>query len=165
MKFLKIFSFPINFVWKKFLPTHFARHLGVKIGRRSKIYGNVTWSTEPYMVKIGDDCHITDGVKFLIHDGAVLLFRHMTPDLEYIAPIILGNRVYVGVNATFLPGVTVGDDCIIGAGAIVTKDIPAGSVAVGCPARVIKSTTDYYRQAKEKSVYVDLSDKAKKKNS
>jgi len=115
------------------------------------------------MINIGDDCHITNGVNFLTHDGAVLLFRHETPDLEYIAPIILGDRVYVGVNATFLPGVTVGDDCIIGAGAIVTKDIPTGSVAVGCPARVIKTTADYYRHAKEKSVHVgNLTDKAKK---
>ena len=52
--------------------------------------------------------------------------------------ITIGSDVWVGAKATILPGVTIGDRCIIGANAVVTKDIPEGSVAVGIPARVIK---------------------------
>jgi acetyltransferase-like isoleucine patch superfamily enzyme len=56
--------------------------------------------------------------------------------------ITIGSDVWVGAKATILPGVTIGDRCIIGANAVVTKDLPAGSVAVGVPARVVKQVED-----------------------
>ncbi len=59
---------------------------------------------------------------------------------ETARPVILGRNVWIGGGAILLPGVTVGDDAIVGAGSVVTKDIPAGCVAVGNPARVIKQT-------------------------
>ena len=52
--------------------------------------------------------------------------------------ITIGKNVWIGENAVILQDITIGDGCIIGAGSIVTKDIPAYSVAVGNPARVIK---------------------------
>jgi acetyltransferase-like isoleucine patch superfamily enzyme len=57
-------------------------------------------------------------------------------------PITIGSDVWIGAKATILPGVTIGDRCIIGANAVVTKDVPAGSVAVGIPAKVIKQLTE-----------------------
>ena len=54
------------------------------------------------------------------------------------APVIIGRNVWVGAKATILKGVTIGDDAVIGAGAVVTRDIPARAVAVGVPARVIR---------------------------
>lgn len=56
----------------------------------------------------------------------------------YPSPIVIGRNVWIGANATVLPGVTVGDDAIIAAGAVVTKDVPAKAVVGGVPARVIK---------------------------
>ena len=53
-------------------------------------------------------------------------------------PITIGSDVWVGGGAIFLPGVTVGDRAVIGAGSVVTKDVPAGAVAVGNPARVVR---------------------------
>lgn len=53
-------------------------------------------------------------------------------------PVIIGNNVEIGSNAVVLPGVTIGDNSTIGAGAVVINDIPANSVAVGVPAKVIK---------------------------
>lgn len=53
-------------------------------------------------------------------------------------PVVIGNWVWIGGNVTILPGVEIGDHCVIGAGSVVTKSIPAYSVAVGVPARVIK---------------------------
>ncbi len=58
--------------------------------------------------------------------------------LEYARPIKVGSNVWFGGGVKVLPGVTIGDNCVIGAGAVVTHDIPAGSVAVGNPAEVIK---------------------------
>lgn len=53
-------------------------------------------------------------------------------------PIRVGNDVWFGAGVQVMPGVTVGDGCVIGAGSVVTHDIPAGSVAVGNPCRVIR---------------------------
>lgn len=59
--------------------------------------------------------------------------------LEYAKPIKVGNDVWIGGNVVVLPGVTIGDNCVIGAGSVVTRDVPSGSVAVGNPCRVIKT--------------------------
>lgn len=57
---------------------------------------------------------------------------------QYNLPVRIGNRVRIGAGAIILPGVTIGDDTVIGAGSVVTKDIPAGVVAVGNPCRVMR---------------------------
>jgi len=59
--------------------------------------------------------------------------------LEYAKPITVGNNVWFGGNVIVLPGVTIGDNTIIGAGSVVTKDIPSNVIAVGNPCKVIKS--------------------------
>lgn len=59
--------------------------------------------------------------------------------LEYARPISIGNDVWVGAGVSVLPGVTIGDNCVIGAGSVVTKDIPSNSVAAGNPCKVIKT--------------------------
>lgn len=58
--------------------------------------------------------------------------------LEYARPISIGNNVWIGGNVCVLPGVTIGDNCVIGAGSVVVKDIPSNSVAVGNPCKVIR---------------------------
>ena len=57
---------------------------------------------------------------------------------EWAKPITIGDDVWIGGNVTILPGVTIGHRCTIGAGSVVTKDIPDDSIAVGNPCRVIK---------------------------
>jgi acetyltransferase-like isoleucine patch superfamily enzyme len=57
-------------------------------------------------------------------------------------PITIGNKVWIGGNVTILPGVTIGDEAVIGAGSVVTKDIPAGVVAVGNPCKVLRKITE-----------------------
>ena len=59
------------------------------------------------------------------------------------APIKIGNHVWIGQGATILKGVTIGNNSIIAAGAIVTKDIPANCIAAGVPARVIKEDVNW----------------------
>lgn len=57
---------------------------------------------------------------------------------EYARPISIGNNIWIGADVCVLPGVTIGDNCVIGAGSVVNKNIPAGSLAVGNPCRVIR---------------------------
>jgi acetyltransferase-like isoleucine patch superfamily enzyme len=110
------------------------------------------FGSEPFLVFLGSRCFITDGVRFITHDGAALIFRDRLPDLDIVAPIRVGDNVFIGNNAIILPGVSIGNNCIIGAGAVVTRDIPDNSVAVGVPARPIKTTDEFERSAKCKSV-------------
>lgn len=132
----------------------FARSLGVTIGEGSQIYSTEIdiFGSHPFLVTLGKRCFITEGVRFVTHDGAVLVFRDRLPELDVVAPIVLGDNVYIGVRTIILPGVRIGSNCIIGAGAVVTRDISDNSVAVGVPARVIKSTGEYEKRAIEKSI-------------
>lgn len=87
-------------------------------------------------IRLGDGCQIGHNVVFAtLNHGLAPETRHTT----YPAPIVLGKNVWVGSNATILQGVTIGDNAVIGAGAVVTHDIPAGVIAAGVPARVIRS--------------------------
>ncbi|HJB43397.1 MAG TPA: sugar O-acetyltransferase, partial [Candidatus Coprenecus merdipullorum] len=86
-------------------------------------------------VRIGDGCQIGHNVVF------ATLNHFLEPEkrkMTHSAPIVLGKNVWVGSNATILQGVTIGDNAVIGAGAVVTGDIPANTVAAGVPAKVIK---------------------------
>lgn len=130
------------------------KKIGVNFGSNLNLYGEVTWGSEPWLITIGDNCYITDGVKFINHDGGTLLFRSIVPDLEVTKPIVIGDNVYIGNNVLILPGVTIGSNCVIGAGAIVSRSIPDGSVAVGVPAKVIKSTSEYFEKLKEESLHL-----------
>ena len=58
--------------------------------------------------------------------------------IEQALPILIGNNVWLGGNVIVLPGVEIGDGCVIGAGSVVTKDIEANSIATGVPCKVIK---------------------------
>lgn len=118
------------------------------------LYGKVTWGSEPWIIDIGKNVHITDGCKFITHDGGTLIFRHLVPDLEITKPIKVGNNVYIGNNVVILPGVTIGDNVVIGACSCVTKDIPSNSVVAGVPAKFIKSTSEYLEKLKRESLHL-----------
>jgi len=61
------------------------------------------------------------------------------PEPKLFQPITIGDNVWLGGGVIVCPGVTIGADCVIGAGSVVTRDIPAGVIAVGNPARVLRS--------------------------
>lgn len=63
-------------------------------------------------------------------------------DMEYAKPVTIGSNCWIASNVTIAGGVTIGEGCVIGAGSVVTKDIPAGSLAVGNPCRVLREITE-----------------------
>lgn len=66
--------------------------------------------------------------------------------LQYNLPVHIGRNVWIGGGAQIMPGVTIGDDTVIGAGSVVTRDIPAGVVAVGVPCRVVREIGEHDRE-------------------
>ena len=58
------------------------------------------------------------------------------------APIHLGDRAWVAARAIVLPGITIGDGAVVGAGSVVTRDVPAGATAAGNPARIVRAAAD-----------------------
>lgn len=89
-------------------------------------------------VIIGDGCQIGHNVVFATLNHEMAAERR---SVTYPAPIVLGKNVWVGSNATILQRVTIGDNAVIGAGAVVTKDVAANTVVGGVPARFIKTLT------------------------
>ena len=87
-------------------------------------------------IEIGDNALIGQQVVIatLNHDLAPDKRANMIP-----APVKIGNRVWIGAHATILAGVTVGDNAVVAAGAVVTKDVPANAVVGGVPAKIIKT--------------------------
>lgn len=88
---------------------------------------------------IGDDCLIGHNtvIATLNHDLAPSRRGDLHP-----APVVIGNNVWIGANVTILPGITIGDDAVIAAASVVTKDVPAKALVVGSPARVIRTVED-----------------------
>lgn len=151
-RFLNLLKMPFALIEARLYPVRYARRIGVKLGRDVVIYGSSysMFSSEPFLVTIGDNVHITHAT-FLCHDGGVLPLRKDYPDLDITEPITVGSNTFVGFHAIILPGITIGENCLIAAGAVVAKDVPDGSVAAGNPARVVGTMEDYLRRAKEKS--------------
>ena len=109
---------------------------------------------------IGDDCMIGPGCNLAtsVHPISPRLRRHK---LQYNKPIHIGNNVWLGASVTVLPGITVGDNAIIGAGSVVTKDVPANAIVAGNPAHLIRMITeeDDYTYEKGKKILQEILDK------
>jgi maltose O-acetyltransferase len=86
-------------------------------------------------VMIGDKTQIGPGVQILTADHPRGPAERLS-GLEFGRPIQIGRNVWIGGGAILLPGITIGDDAIIGAGSVVTRDVPAGATALGNPARI-----------------------------
>ncbi len=131
-------------------PEKYASKIGVKYGKNCEFYKGITWGSEPYLITIGDNVRITKGVSFITHDGGAWVLRNMNKkdrDIDIFGKIEIGNNVHIGWNAIIMPGVTVGDNVIIGAGSIVTKNVESNSVVVGIPARKIETIDEYRKKA------------------
>jgi acetyltransferase-like isoleucine patch superfamily enzyme len=131
----------VSAIRRRLDPIGFARSIGVTVGERCRLI-QVTYSTEPYLVHIGNHVSATK-THFETHDGGVWVFRDKHPDIDIVRPIHVGDNVYFGYGCIVLPGVKIGSNVVVGAGSIVTRDIPDNSVSVGVPARVIKHLDEY----------------------
>ena len=119
--------------------------LGLQIG--SNVYIAPWVLIDPvaaYLISIGDGCRLAPRAHILAHDAT----SREALGFTRLAPVHIGCRVFVGADTLVLPGVTIGDDCVIGAGSLVSSDIPAGSLAVGRPARVVGDSHEFFERRK-----------------
>ncbi|RHK28036.1 acyltransferase [Bacteroides ovatus] len=134
----------------------FLKKKGIKIGRGTIIRNPRNFNidiTRPELIEIGDDVLLHSGMTILTHDYASRAFVNLYASfIPSHAKVIIGNNVWFGENVTVLKGVEIGDNVIIGYGAVVTKSIPSNSVAVGFPAKVIGTFEDYYKKRKKQYV-------------
>ena len=142
-------------------PIAFWRSQGVTIGEDCRLI-SCNFGSEPYLVTLGDHVSATDSA-FVTHDGGVWVFRGEWPDADLMAPIAVGDNVFLGSGCLVMPGVTIGSNVVIGARSLVTRDIPSESVAVGVPARVLRGVDEYRVSAQERMVPTARMDRAEKR--
>jgi acetyltransferase-like isoleucine patch superfamily enzyme len=133
---------------------------GCKIGVNTRLLCEIgSFGTEPYLIEIGDDCLISNNISFFTHDGGVKVLNSLgywgDKRMDKIGKIVIGNNCFIGNSAKIMSGITVGDNVIIGAGAIVTKDIPSGVVAVGNPCKVLREIGEYDKEYYFKDCKID----------
>lgn len=113
-----------------------------------------SFGTEPYLIKCGKDCLFGNGVHFYTHDGGIKVLNSLNmfdgKRMEKFGTITIGDNVYIGSETLIMPGITIGSNCIIAAGAVVTKNIPSNTVWGGVPAKQIKTLKEYYQSTLEK---------------
>jgi maltose O-acetyltransferase len=118
-------------------PFHCDYGVYLSIGARTFVnFGLVALDVAP--IAIGDDVQIGPNVQLLTAHPLDAGLRRAK--WEAAEPIVIGDNAWLGGGVIVLPGVTIGEDTVVGAGAVVTRDLPAGVVAVGNPARVIRAT-------------------------
>lgn len=112
------------------------RRCGMTIGEKTYIFSDELETTEPYLCSIGDNVMVASGVRFVTHDASACYYLPGASDI--FGRITIGNNCFLGMSAIIMPGVTLADDCIVGAGSVVTKSfLEPGSVIGGNPARKI----------------------------
>lgn len=126
----------------------------ISIGKRVFISGSLIAAQK---IEIGDDVMISWGVTVVDHNSHSISFSHRAEDVinwrqgekdwthVKVAPVTICDKVWIGFNALILKGVTIGEGSVVGAGSIVTKDVPPWTIVAGNPARTIREIAENER--------------------
>jgi acetyltransferase-like isoleucine patch superfamily enzyme len=135
----------------------YLRRLGVKVGVGCDLLNHVDhYGSEPWLIELGNHITLTEGVMLITHDASSRLFRHKLPGSSpygnRFGTIVIHDECFIGVNAIILPGVSIGPRSIVGAGSVVTKDVPPDTVVAGVPSHTICTLNEYIQRYQEKMV-------------
>ena len=125
-------------------PEKYAIKIGVIVGKNCNI-STKNFSSEPYLISIGDNVRLAKNVQLFTHGGlwSIRKTKKEYNKLDYYGKIVISNNVYIGQGAFIMPGVIIGENCIIGAASVVTKSVPPNSVIAGNPARIISNIDSF----------------------
>lgn len=138
---------PRNNEYADFLRRHGGLHA---VGRDCRINFDVR-ITDPAYVRLGDNVTLST-CSLIGHDASIgVIGRARGLKLDSVGKIDIRDNVFVGFGAIVLPGVTIGPDAIVAAGAVVTRDVPPGSVVAGIPARPVGTFDDLARRLEERT--------------
>ena len=128
----KLFGFLIQIVFSNRMRIQLARSMGIKVGKNIYI-GKYCIIDDTFsdLIDIGDNVVISFGTTITTHDASC----------NKIAPVVIKTGAFIGTRSVILPGVTLAENSVVGAGSVVTHSVPPGTIVAGCPAKVIKSKT------------------------
>ena len=118
---------------------------GLKVGKNVRFVEVPQFGTEPFLIEIGDETTFSNNVRFVNHDGGqnALHFFDKYKDVRTFSRIKIGKQCLIGADCTIMPGVEMKDNCVLGAGSILTSSMPAGTVFAGVPAKYICTIEEY----------------------
>lgn len=141
----------INYFWKNVAsPIKYARHIGITIGEDCLV-ATRNWSSEPYLITIGNHVQITHNVSIHTHGGGNAV-RLSHPDFDVFGKVLIDDWAYIGAYSQIMPGVTIGEGALVAAGSVVTKSVPPHTVVGGNPAKFICTIEEYYERNKHLNV-------------
>ena len=113
---------------------------GVQIGENCCVYSDIS-TPESYLITVGNNVTISNDVQFLTHDNSI--DRLCAEKCDIFGAITIGNNCFIGARAIILPGVTLGDRVVVGAGSVVTKSFPSDVIVAGNPARQVGTVSGF----------------------
>ncbi|VFQ46481.1 acyltransferase [Desulfoluna butyratoxydans] len=131
----------------------YLRHQGVRIGKDAVIlYPSYIDGRMPYLVEIGDNVVISLNVTILTHDAT----SAWAGDLIKVGRVTIKDHCFIGAGSTILCNTTIGPNAIVGAGSVVSRDIPPDTVYAGSPARFVCSMEEFTRKSREAATHRPL---------
>ena len=131
-------------------PNEYALSIGVKLGKGCYL-STKEFPDEGYLIEIGDHVRIAAHASLYTHGGLWSLRKYYNePTLEHFGKVKIGSYTSIGAYAMIMPGVIIGERCIVAGGSVVTKSVPDGCMVAGNPAKFIGYTEDFYKKLKEK---------------
>lgn len=142
----------------------YLRYTGVRIGQDCELLNkSENYGSEPWLIEIGNNSTISSGVFFITHDASSRLFRNNLPNSSIygnqFGKIRIHDNCFIGINSIILPNVQIGPNSIVGAGSVITKDVPPNTVVAGIPARRISTVDEYIEKYIKKMVPIISNDR------
>lgn len=154
-KFRQLFQMAKRKFMSKKQYAEYLQAQGVVIGSGCNIDTTAFFGSEPWLIRIGNNTRITQGVRMITHDGGLWTLRRLgmiAKESDKYGKIVIGDNCNIGWDVIIMPNVTIGNNCVVAAGAVVTRDIPDNTVFGGVPARQIETLDEYYEKVKDSCV-------------